>query len=50
MHFKNVRKIKFNGYFFKINKKKKKKKKKIYEKFEKFLSKLAWKATLFYYK
>jgi len=44
MHVKNIRNMKFNGQIFKIHTKKE-----IYEKFEKFLSKLVWRKTLFFY-
>ena len=46
MHVKNIRKMKFNDQIFKIHKKKKKE---IYEKFEKFFSKLVQRETLFKY-
>ena len=42
MHTKNIKNIKFNGQIFKILTKKE-----IYEKFEKFISKLVWRETLF---
>ena len=42
---KNIRNMKLNGYIFKIHTQAKKE---INKKFEKFLSKLVWKETLFH--
>ena len=43
MYIKNIRNMKINGWIFKIYTRKKE----IYEKFEIFFSKLAWKEVLF---